>query len=314
MRNYAIQRVLLLIPTLLVLSFISFALIRFIPGDAAWMMTEELGYAPDIEALQERLGLTEPIHTQYLKWVGGFFRGDFGRSLWDGSSAADELFRRLPVTLELAFFSLFLSALVAIPIGVFSAMRQDTKGDYVVRSTVVLADAIPHFWLATLILILPAVYLGWTAPVGWHSLTEDPVKHLLLLLLPASIISVSSSASLVRITRTMMLEVLRQEYIRTAWSKGLSERSVMYRHALKNALIPVVTVFGLRVPNALNGSVVMEAVFGIPGLGRWTIDAITFRDYPQLQVALLFTAITVLIANLIVDLLYGWLDPRVRYK
>ena len=150
--------------------------------------------------------------------------------------------------------------------------------------------------------------------MGWHSLTEDPLRHLLLLLLPASIIAVSSSASLLRITRTMMLEVLRQEYIRTAWSKGLSERAVMYRHALKNALIPVITVFGLRVPNALNGSVVMEAVFGIPGLGRWTIDAITFRDYPQLQVALLFTAITVLVANLIVDLAYGWLDPRVRYK
>ena len=314
MRTYAIQRVLLLIPTLLVLSIISFSLIRFIPGDAAWMMVDELGYADDIEALQERLGLNEPVPTQYVKWIAGFFRGDFGRSLWDGSPAVDELVRRLPVTLELAFFSLFLSALVAIPIGVFSAVRQDTKGDYMVRSTVVLADAVPHFWLATLILVLPAVYIGWSPPVGWHSLTEDPVKHLLLLLLPASIISVSSAASLVRITRTMMLEVLRQEYIRTAWSKGLSERSVMYRHALKNALIPVITVFGLRVPNALNGSVVMEAVFGIPGLGRWTIDAINFRDYPQLQIALLFTAVTVLVANLIVDLAYGWLDPRVRYK
>ena len=241
MRNYAIQRVILLIPTLFVLSIISFSL-------------------------------------------------------------------------ELAFFSLFLSALVAIPIGVFSAVRQDTKGDYAVRSTVVLVDAVPHFWLATLILILPAVYLGWSVPVGWHSLTEEPVRHFIQMLLPASIISVSSSASLVRITRTMMLEVLRQEYIRTAWSKGLSERSIMYRHALKNALIPVVTVFGLRVPNALNGSVVMEAVFGIPGLGRWTIDAITYRDYGQLQLALMFTAITVLVANLIVDLLYGWLDPRVRYR
>ena len=314
MRTYAIQRILLLIPTLVVLSFISFSLIRFIPGDAALLMTEELAYAPDIEALQERLGLTEPIHIQYFKWVGGFFRGDFGRSLWDGSPAAEELVRRLPVTLELAFFSLFLSAIIAIPIGVFSAVRQDTKADYLVRSTIVLADAVPHFWLATLILILPAVYLGWAPPVGWHSLSEDPVKHLILLMLPASIISVSSAASLVRITRTMMLEVLRQEYIRTAWSKGLSESTVMYRHALKNALIPVITVFGLRVPNAINGSVVMEGVFGIPGLGRWIIDAINFRDYPQLQIALMFTAVTVLVANLIVDLAYGWIDPRVRYK
>ncbi len=313
MAKYALQRILLLIPTLIVISFVTFALIRFIPGDAALAMTEELGYAADLDELRHLLGIDRPIIVQYLDWVGGFIHGDFGSSLWDGSSAAGELLERLPITMEIAGLSLLISAVIAIPIGVFSAVHQDTRGDYSIRSAVVLFDSVPSFWVATLVLVIPAYFIGWVPASGWVSFTEDPVKHLTLVLLPAAIIGMGSTASLIRLTRAMMLEVLRQDYIRTAWSKGLSENSVMYRHALKNALIPVLTFFGLRIPNAFSGSVIMEAVFGIPGVGRWIIDAINFRDYPQLQVALLFIAVMVLVSNLVIDLAYGWLDPRVRY-
>ena len=314
MAKYALQRIFLHIPSLIIISFVTFALIRFIPGDTAVAMTEELGYAANLEELRSLLGIDRPIHVQYFDWVGGFFQGDFGHSLWDGSDAGAELLHRLPITLEIALLSLLISVVIAIPVGVYSAVRQDTWGDYTARSAVVLFDSVPHFWIATLILILPAYYVGWVPPVGWVAFSEDPIKHLMLVGLPASILGVGSTASLIRLTRAMMLETLRQDYVRTAWSKGLSENTVLYRHALKNALIPVVTFFGLRIPNAVSGSVIMEAVFGIPGVGRWIIDAINFRDYPQLQVALLFIAIMVMVSNLLVDLFYGWLDPRVHYN
>ena len=314
MRNYIIKRLLLAVPTVFIITVLVFSLIRLIPGDVAQLMYEEMAYADSIEELQEQLGLNKPIHTQYFEWVGGLFRGDFGRSLWDGYPAIEEIKSRLPVTLEIGILSLVLGVVIAIPVGVYSAVRQDSIADYIARSSAVVFLSVPHFVIATLAIILPAYYLGWVPKLGYVSFFEDPLEHIILMAFPIIILGVNSTAYLIRMTRAMMLEVLRQDYIRTAWSKGLRERQVVYRHALKNALIPVLTIVGFRVPSAFNGSVIMEVIFGLPGLGIWILDSITLRDYPQLQLAILFMAVIVVITNLVVDLTYGLVDPRVRAR
>ncbi|GAH30219.1 unnamed protein product [marine sediment metagenome] len=326
MRAYAIRRILLMIPTLLVASFIVFCMIRLVPGDVVEMMAAQTEAVTqmDVEALRHALGMDVPIFTQYGRWMGvlpgadgsisGIFQGDLGTSLWDQTNVSEQILTRVPVTLELALLALAISLLIAMPIGIYSALRQDTWGDYIARSFAIGCIAIPGFWLGTMIIVFPSIWWGYAPPMLLVQFFEDPIGNLQMFIIPSTILGMVTSGIIMRMTRTMVLEVLRQDYIRTAWAKGLKERRVILRHALKNALIPVVTVIGLWMPVAIGGTVIIEQIFNLPGMGRLFLDAIFLRDYPIVSgVAFVFGASMVFI-NLMVDLTYGFLDPRVHYK
>jgi peptide/nickel transport system permease protein len=240
-------------------------------------------------------------------------QGDLGRSLWTSTPVTEQLAARLPVTLELSVLALAVALVVALPIGIYSAIRQDTAGDYLARSFSILMLAVPSFWLGTLVMVLPSIWWGWSPQIEYIPLTRDPVKNLGQMILPAVILGTSLSAILMRFTRTMMLEVLRQDYIRTAWAKGLSERLVVIRHALRNALIPVVTLIGLQAPLLIGGAVIIEQIFVIPGMGLLLLEAVSQRDYPIVTGVFLVVGLCVMLINLLVDLSYGLLDPKVRY-
>ncbi len=313
MRTYVLQRLLVAIPSLLIASFIVFTLPRLIPGDVVQLMLEEKAYGKDLEDLREKLGLNRPLHLQYFEWLGRVVRGDLGESLWTRRPVIDELARRVPVSLELGLTALFFAVLVAVPVGVIAAVRQDTMRDYVARSAAILGLSVPGFWLATLAIVLPAVWWGWSPPIRFTEFRSDPWAHLGQFLLPGFILGIASAAALMRLTRAMLLEVLRQDYIRTAWSKGLQERAVVFKHSLKNAVIPVVTILGVQIAQILGGTVIFETIFGLPGMGRFLFDAINQRDYPVIQGINLLIVALVVAMNLIVDTLYAFLDPRIRY-
>lgn len=313
MTQYILRRLLLMIPTLLIVSMIVFSLIRLIPGDIAEIMVENRRYASDVDELRAKLGLDQPVAVQYLRWLGDLATGDWGTSLWTGRTIGEELRHRIPLTLQFGLMTMIVSLVVSIPIGVISAIRQDSAVDYTTRSAAILGLSLPPFWLATLLLVFGSIWFGW-APHAWVPFSRDPVGSVLALLVPAVILGIDRAASLMRMTRAMMLEVLREDYVRTAWAKGLRERVVVTRHALRNALIPVVTILGLQVPAILGGSVVMETIFNLPGTGKFMLDAIQARDYPMVQVMNMVFAAFVLFTNLAVDLLYGWINPRIRYS
>jgi len=314
MRQYALRRVLLVIPTLLVVSVFIFAIIRLIPGDIVDAMVVEGGYAANAEELRHRLGLDRPIHVQYLDWLLNMLRGDWGVSLHTGESATSAMAKKVPVTLELGGLSLLITVLVALPLGVLSAVRQDTAVDYMARSLAYLMHSVPYFWIATMVLVFPSIWWEWTPPLKYTPLLQDPLDNLLQFVIPAAILGIYGASGLVRLTRAMMLEVLSQDYIRTAWAKGLLERAILYRHALKNAMIPVITLIGLRAPVIIGGAVIMENIFVLPGMGRWLVESVNYRDYPMLQIGVLLFTLVVVVSNLAVDLSYAWLDPRVRYR
>jgi peptide/nickel transport system permease protein len=314
MARYLGRRLLLMVPAALLVSIIVFSVVRLIPGDVVDMMVEEYAYAPTVEALRERLGLDRPLVVQYADWLGGVLRGDLGVSLWRGNDTAQELLERFPITLELALLTLLITVVVALPLSVLAATHPDSLVDYLGRGGAILFLSVPGFWVATLALVLPAMWWGWLPPLTYTPFFEDPLKNLAQLALPALILGIDGAAPLMRLTRAMILEVLREDYIRTAWAKGLAERAVVYRHALKNALIPVVTLIGLRVPVLLGGTVIMETIFGIPGVGRWIVESLTYRDYPVLQAGVLLYCALVMLTNLVVDLTYGWLNPSIRYS
>ncbi|GAH02947.1 unnamed protein product, partial [marine sediment metagenome] len=266
------------------------------------------------EIIRHNLGLDLPIHTQFLGWLGGILRGDFGRGLWNGVPVAEELIRRYPISIELGLIGMLIGLAIALPIGIYSAIRQDTWGDYIARSFAIACIAIPAFWLATLVWVFPSIWWNWTPPVRLISFTADPIGNLKQFIVPGFITGMVVSGVTMRMMRTTLLEVLRQDYIRTAWSKGLKERVVVVRHALKNALIPVVTVVGLQVPVTMGMMVIVEQIFCLPGIGRYLLTAITQRDYPVISGVNLCMATFILTVNLLVDLTYAWLDPRVHYK
>jgi len=331
MRAYIIRRLLLTIPTVFLVSLIIFTMIRLIPGTIVDAMIAQhmrgggLGMiAINRAIIEEELGLNVPILTQYGRWVGvvpqadgsfsGLFQGDLGNSLWRDISVVEEIAIRWPITLELGLMALIVAQLIALPIGIFSALRQDTWGDYITRSFGVFCIAVPSFWVATLVIVFPSLWWGYSPPIMLIPFTENPIGNLKMFIVPAIVLGMYMSGSTMRMTRTMMLEVLRQDYIRTAWAKGLREKVVILRHALKNALIPVITVIGYQGPVLLGGTVIIEQIFCLPGMGRLMINATLMRDYTIVSgVMLLFGAGTVLI-NLIVDLTYGFLDPRVHYR
>jgi len=318
MHAYIIRRVLALIPTLLIASIIVFAIVRMVPGDVIDMMLSQNDISSnsfDREKLIQTLGFDRPIWEQYLKWVGAILLyGDFGNSLWHSTSVLDMILARVPATLSLGVLAMAVSLIVAIPIGVYSAIRQDTAGDYLARSVSILMLAVPSFWLGTMIMVFPSIWWGWSPRVDYVPFSADPVEHFKQMIVPAIVLGMALSALTMRLIRTMMLEVLRQDYIRTAWAKGLSERTVVLRHALRNAMIPVVTLIGLQAPLILGGAVVIEQIFTLPGMGLLLLDAVSQRDYPVITGVFLITGVAVMFINLLVDLSYGLFDPKVRHR
>lgn len=312
MGTYLVQRVLLLGLTLFLVSLLAFSILRIMPGSAVEAMVGTQGYAEDVSALKAKLGLNDPWYTQFLSWLGDLARGNLGESLYSGDSISKELVRRLPTTALLGTLMLLVGWSMGTPIGILSAVKQGTFTDEASRTVSVLFLAIPSFWLATMFLVFSSVWFGYAPPLRFASFSADPVLHLKILFWPAIIGGLPISAAVVRVTRTLMLEVLRQDYMRTARAKGLAGRVVLFRHGLQNAAPPLVTILGLQVATTVTGAVVLEQIFAIPGMGRYTIEAATRRDYPVVQAILLLSATSLLVINLVVDILYGVLDPRIR--
>ncbi len=317
MRAYILRRLLLLIPTVFLVSVAVFLIMRLIPGDIVDRMVGQMDYAThgDRAALRTALGLDEPLLTQYGRWIGNILmHGDLGKSLWSRLPVTDEIRARWPVTFELGFLALIVSQLIALPIGVYSALRQDVWADYAARTFAIICIAVPDFWLSTMIIVFPAIWWGHSPPLMLIPFTADPIGNLGMFLVPAVALGMGMSGLTMRMTRTMMLEVLRQDYIRTAWAKGLRERAVVARHALKNALIPVITLVGLQLPIMIGGTVAIEQIFSLPGMGRLIIESTQKRDYTMVSGVLFVYAIALVLINLIVDVAYSVLDPRVSHK
>jgi peptide/nickel transport system permease protein len=314
-RQYILRRVALAIPTLGLVSVMVFAMMRLMPGDVAVRMVEGHAYAPTLEALRRDLGLDRPVHVQYLDWIGGIvLRGDFGHSYWTRQPIWDEFARRFPVTLELALLTILVSVVIGIGVGIVSAVRQDTISDYVGRVLAILALSVPYFGLAVLVVVLPSIYWKWTPVWTYTPLATDPLQNLKIMAVPALVFGVTRAGPIMRIMRSALLDVLRQEYIRTAWSKGLGERAIVLRHALKNAMIPVISLIGLQMPLYIGGSVIIEAIFRLPGVGLFFFEALNRMDYPVVQSVNLIVASLVVGLNLAIDLSYAFLDPRIRYR
>ena len=332
MRAYIVRRLLLIIPTLFILSILVFLSVRFIPGDVIDTMVDLEQSAMvgiDREALLRMLGLDVPVYVQYGRWIGvlptpdfvtgkshfkGLLQGSLGESLMSPFTIEERILGRLPVTIELGLLATVIGLLIALPVGIYSAVRQDTAADYLGRSIAIIGLATPNFWLALMIIIFPSIWWGWSPSLELIPFVEDPLGNLGMFIIPSLILGTATAAATMRMTRTMMLEVLRQDYIRTAWSKGLNERVVIMRHALKNALIPVVSLIGLQLPILVGGAVIMENIFNLPGLGRLMVNALNERDYPVVSGINLVFATAVLGINLMIDLIYPYLDPRVRYS
>ena len=318
MRAYIVRRLVLVLPTLLILSTIVFLTVRFIPGDAIDAMVSSSDYLAldlDRETLMKQLGLDVPMHIQYAKWMRGMLlNGTFGDSLMGSWRVEEKIVGRLPVTIQLGVMAIAIGMIISLPVGIYSAVRQDTVSDYIGRTLAIIGLAAPNFWLGTLVMIFPAVWWGWSPPLEMIPFTKDPIGSLYGTLIPSLILGTGMAAGTMRLTRTMMLEVLRQDYIRTAWSKGLKERVVITRHATKNALIPVITGIGLQLPLLVGGSVIIENIFNLPGLGQLALQALLDRDYPVVSGVNMFFGAAVIFINLIIDLIYPYLDPRVRYR
>ena len=334
MRAYMIRRFLLLIPTLFLLSTLVFLSVRFLPADVIDVIAirmQTAGYQGEIdrESLERLLGLDVPVYVQYGRWIGvlptpdwltkeshfkGLLQGTLGESLIGKWSVEDRMIGRLPVTIELGLLSIIIGLVIALPVGIYSAIRQDTAADYAGRTVAVIGMATPNFWLGIMVMIYPAIWWGWSPPMEYVPFTEDPLGNLGVLIIPSLILGTAMSAATMRLTRTMMLEVVRQDYIRTAWSKGLNERVVIMRHAIKNALIPIVTLIGGMLPVMVGGSVIIENIFNLPGIGRLFLIALNDRDYPVVIGVNLILSMVVMLSILFVDLIYPYLDPRIRYS
>jgi peptide/nickel transport system permease protein len=315
--KYVATRLILAIPTLLLLSILVFGAIRIIPGDVCRLILNSAGTqeAVDEEScrnINAALGLDKPASTQYVSWIGGVLTGDLGKSLFNRRDVRGDIELRMAVTLELALLGASFALLVGVPMGVASALKQNKFQDYALRILAVGWLSIPSFWVATLLVTLPAVWWNYAPPVGYTNIWDDPIRNIQQMYLPTLAIGLGISAAIARLTRSSMLEVLREDYVRTARAKGLANRAVVYRHALRNALMPVVTLFGLQTALLLSGTVIIELIFGLPGIGTFLLDSVQLKDYPAIQGAVLFFAVVVVFANLTVDMSYGFLDPRVR--
>ncbi|MPZ23692.1 MAG: ABC transporter permease subunit [Dehalococcoidia bacterium] len=313
MARYMGRRLLLVIPTVIGITILASLMVRLLPGSALELLVvQQGGTEEDRDRIESELGLDRSWVAQYTDWVGGAATGDFGDSLITRRSIGEELERRLPVTMEMGLLALFFSSAIAIPVGIISAVNQDKLVDHFVRSLAIGAVAIPGFWLGTLVMVWPAKLWGWSPPLEYIDLWVDPIANLKQMWIPSLLLGIALSGAEMRMTRTMMVEVLRQDYIRTARAKGLAGRVVVARHALSNAMIPVITLIGIQVPFVVSGTVVLESIFLIPGVGTLMLESLATRDFPVIQAVVLMMAIVVLVANLLTDITYTMLDPRIR--
>ena len=315
MFKYILRRIIILIPTLIGMSILIFVMMRLLPGDIVDAMvgmdstvTEEAK-----QQLRESFGLADPWPVQYAQWIGNVLQGDLGTSFRSREPITAQLLRALPITLELAILAILMSIPVAIPLGIISAVRQNSRIDLIARIIGLIGLSVPSFWLATLFLLFTSLTFRWVPSVIWINPLENPLGNLLQMALPALALAVQLMAVEMRMMRAAMLEVLRQDYIRTVRAKGLAERAVLYRHALKNAFIPVITVIGIQVGALMGGSIIIEQIFGLPGIGWYLLQGIFNRDYPIVQVTTLFLAAMFVVISLLIDVAYAYLDPRIRY-
>jgi peptide/nickel transport system permease protein len=325
MRAYFFRRLLILIPTLFLVTLLIFFLIRLMPGDIVdSLQGQSIDVKLDRATIERKLGLDASAIILYGRWMGltpqadgsfsGILQGDLGISWWQGTPVVQLLAARWMVTLELGILGLIIAQLIALPIGVYSALRQDTWGDYIGRSFAILCISVPYFWVGTLVIVFPSIWWNYMPPLMLIPFTEDIIGNLRMFIVPALVLGMALGGMIMRMTRTMVLVVLRQDYIRTAWAKGLSERIVILRHALKNAAIPVITLIGLQVPFVIGGTVIIEKIFSLPGMGRLILDATLFRDQPLISGIILLFSVVLMLINLLVDLTYAYLDPRIRYR
>jgi peptide/nickel transport system permease protein len=310
------RRFLLMIPTIVGISIVIFLMVRLMPGDIVDVLLggDAVATPEQKQQVREQLGLTGSYPEQYWRWASGAATGDFGESFRNTEPVADILQRAVPITLELMILALLIATLIGVPLGVISAVRRDSVGDYAARVGGLVGISIPSFWLATLLLLFTSRVFGWVPPITYVPFFEDPLTNLSQFILPAISISVFTLAIVMRMVRATMLEVLSQDYVRTARAKGVRHRLVVYRHALRNALIPVVTIIGFEIGILMGGAAIVEIIFGLPGVGYVLLQAIFNRDYPVVQGATLLIAVIFVVANTLVDIVYGWLDPRISHE
>ena len=320
MRTYFLRRLLLFVPTAFGVSVVIFVLLNLIPGDyvtalmlggrdRALAATQE-----DLDRVREELGLNRPLPVRYGEWAWDFLRGDLGTSLTNKLPVAERVLPRIAVSAQLAVMAVIIASLISIPLGVAAAVKQDSLIDYGLRFFSMLFESMPNFWLGLLLLVLLAMAFDWKPPISYANLWENPWENLKILIFPALVVGARSSAGMLRMTRSSVLEALREDYVRTAHAKGLRQVKILFIHVLRNALLPVVTLAGFEVVVLMGGQVVIEQVFQVPGLGNLLVQSVAARDLPVIQAIIMFIALVVLCANLLVDLMYGWLDPRIRYN
>lgn len=321
MGTYVLKRLLLLIPTMLGLTIAIFVLLRIVPGDPAEFILgvhdPERGAQvtqQQLDDLRKQLGVDKPLLQQYVSWVWGLAHFDFGNSLRSGRPVSSEIAERLPLTLEMSILTLLLSTTIALPMGVLMATRQDRLPDYGLRVMSIFGLAVPSFWVGSMLILGLVSFFNWIPPLEFKQFWQDPARNLKQIMFPVMVSGILSTASVSRFMRSQMLEVLREDYVRTAWAKGLTERRVIIGHVLKNAMLPVVTIIGLQIAGLLGGTVIMETLFNLPGMGLRFIEAIRNQDYPVIQATVVLFATMLLLSNLVVDIAYAWLDPRVKYK
>ena len=321
MRSYVIRRLLQLPVTILIASVVMFMILRLIPGDMVTVLYSEFGLGgagalarQQEMVLRQELGLDRPIYEQYYEWLRHLLTGDFGDSFWLNRPAIEVLKQRIAPTMEIMLFGMAVGTTIGVGVGIIAAVRQDTWLDYCARSTVVAGLSMPSFVSGVLLLIILAYGFNWLPSARYLSLTQDPVEHLKIIIWPSLLVGFHMAAGVARLTRTQMLEVIREDYIRTAWAKGLPERLVILRHTLRNALLPVLTLLGLYVANLISGAVVLESLFNVPGMGSGLLRSTQLRDYAVLQLFVIVMLFYVLIVNLLVDLMYAWVDPRIRLQ
>ena len=321
MQTYIIRRFLLLIPTIIMVTMVVFLVVRLMPGDIAQrmmmehkVMTRGGSQEMTIKILRQRLGLDQPIHVAYVNWMEGVIQGDFGKSLWTERDVIKDVLQRLPVSVELGILAMIIGNVLGLSVGAYAAMRQDSFGDYAGRGFAIFFLSAPGFWLGTMVWVFPSIWWGWSPPIEFISFLDNPIVNLQQMILPALLLGLGMSGWVVRFLRTTMLDVMRQDYVRTAWSKGMKERVVMVRHVMRNAMIPVVTIIAGQLGLLIGGTVIMEQIFSLPGMGRLFLKAAFGRDYPYVTAINLIAGSFMLVVILITDLSYAYLDPRIRYK
>jgi peptide/nickel transport system permease protein len=316
-RTYLAKRLLLIVPTLFGVATVVFLIMRVIPGDVTLLILggDQTGRIDpqQLAAMRHQLGLDQPLAVQFGTWLWGVLRLDFGTSLWTGQPVIAEVLIRLPLSLEVAILATIVSVLLAIPLGMIAAVKQDTWVDYLIRVVSIGGQAIPSFWVGILVILFLVIYFGWGPPLEFTPPWVDPWANFQQLVWPVATVGYRYAAVTTRMTRSTVLEVLREDYIRTAWAKGLRERAVVIRHALKNAMLPVITLVGTEFAFLIGGLVVTETVFTLNGVGRFVVDAVAHRDYPVVQALVFLIALCFVVVNLLIDLTYAWLDPRIRY-